>query len=192
MISNDDLRQTHTFRESALWQKSKVKLLWLKLKPLALGGASLLDVLTTVSQWCCKRTGVQDTGETVVVSMNSLNNNLSSILNWSPFDYQNIQLVIFLNCKRHWHSRRTGIILLQICSFSVKAAASVLKLKVKLCRMLNADPGRKQTLALAVSVSFSPVRAKNKLCCSRTWKEREVQENQGNYKIVSLVFFIVC
>lgn len=145
---------------------------------------------TAVSQWC-KRTGVQDTGEIVVVSVNSLNNNLSSILNLSPFDYQNIQLVIFLNCKRHCHSRRTGIILLQICSFSVKAAASVLKLKVKLCRMLNADPGRKQTLALAVSVSFSLVRAKNKLCCSRTWTEREVQENLGNYKIVSLVFFLL-
>lgn len=48
----------------------------------------------------------------------------------------------------------------------VETAAGVLKLKVRLCRMLNADPGRKQTLALAAKR-----RAKNKPRCPRTWKE---------------------
>lgn len=61
---------------------------------------------------------------------------------------------------------------LKICSLlaSVKVAAGVLKLKMRLCRMLNADPGRKQTLALAVSVGL-------KISCAvqEHGKRREVQ-----------------
>lgn len=60
----------------------------------------------------------------------------------------------------------------QICSLlaSVETAAGVLKLKVRLCRMLNADPGRKQTLALAAGVGLKISRA-----VQEHGKRREVQ-----------------
>lgn len=47
-------------------------------------------------------------------------------------------------------------------SASVKVTRGVLKARVERSRMWNADPGRKQTLVLAMSVSLLLVWTKNK------------------------------
>lgn len=74
----------------------------LKLKPLALGGASLLEVLTD----CCVREVLKENqgGETVVVSVNSvIVNQLLSILKLITISLSKHTVDYFSTCEVHPH-----------------------------------------------------------------------------------------